>query len=92
LVFKPLELTASFVCTSVWAMTAEQIIQEIKNLPPEEQAKVIRFAYRVDAEQELTGKELSSLAARMVASADPAETAMLRDAIVRGFYGGKSNA
>ena len=73
-------------------MTADEIIQEIKSLPPEEQAEVIRFAYRMDAERKLTGKELSSLAERMITSRDPVETAMLRDAIARGFYGGKPNA
>ena len=73
-------------------MTAHEIIQEIKSLPPEEQAEVIRFAYRMDIERQLTGRELSSLAERMVTSTDPAETAMLRDAIRRGFYGGKPDA
>ena len=73
-------------------MTATQIIDEIKNLPVDEQAEVIRFAYRIDAERQLTGKELSALAERMVHSTDSAEKAMLRDAIVRGFYGGKPDA
>ena len=70
-------------------MTASQIIDEIKSLPPDEQLKVIHFAYRIDAERQLSGKELSSLAERMANSTDPAETTMLREAIVRGFYGGK---
>ena len=70
-------------------MTASQIIDEIKSLAPEEQLKVIHFAYRIDAERQLSGKELSSLAERMANSTDPGETAMLREAIVRGFYGGK---
>jgi predicted outer membrane protein len=61
-------------------------------LPPEEQAKVVLFAYRLDAERQLTGKELSSLAERMVATADPVQTAMLREEITRGFYGGKPHA
>jgi hypothetical protein len=73
-------------------VTAHEIIQEIKSLPPEEQAEVIRFAYRMDIERQLTGRELSSLAERMVTSTDPAETAILRDAIRRGFYGGKTDA
>jgi hypothetical protein len=47
-------------------MTAAQIINEIKSLPVEEQAEVIRFAYQMDAERQLTGKELSSLAERRV--------------------------
>jgi hypothetical protein len=73
-------------------MTASQIIHEIEGLPPEEQAKVVRFAYRLDAERRLTGAELSALAERMVASTDPAETAMLRETITRGFYGEKPHA
>ena len=68
-------------------MTADQIIHEIKILSPEEQARVIRFAYRLDAERQLTDKELAALAGRMVTSTDSAEAAMLREAIVRGFYG-----
>ena len=70
-------------------MTASQIIREIETLPPEEQVKVVRYAYRLDAERRLTGPELSTLAERMVASTDPAETALLREQITRGFYGGK---
>jgi hypothetical protein len=73
-------------------MTASQIIQEIEALPPEEQAKVVRFAYRLDAERQLTGAELSALAERMAASTDPAEAAMLRETITRGFYGEKPHA
>jgi len=73
-------------------MTAIQIIQEIQSLPPEEQAKVVRFAYRLDAERRLTGEELSALAERMVQSTDPAEAAMLRETIARGFYGTKGDA
>ena len=73
-------------------MTASQIIHEIEALPSEEQAKVVRFAYRLDAERRLTGAELSALAERMATSSDPAETAMLRETITRGFYGEKPHA
>jgi hypothetical protein len=73
-------------------MTAEQIIREIEALPREAQAEIIRFAYRLDAERKLSGQELSSLAERMVASSDAAETLILRDQIIRGFYGGKPDA
>ncbi len=72
-------------------MSAAKIIEQIKNLPPEEQAEVIRFTYRLDAERQLTGKELSALAKRMTQAADPAEAALVREAIVRGFYGGEQN-
>lgn len=73
-------------------MTASQIIEEIKRLDPKEQLGVIRFAYQLDAERQLTGKELSSLAERMVQTTDPTEQAKVRGEIVRGFYGRKSNA
>jgi hypothetical protein len=73
-------------------VTASQIIEEIKSLPPKEQAEVIRFAYRLDSERRLSGKELSALAARMAKATDPAEAAMVREAIIHGFYGEKSDA
>jgi hypothetical protein len=58
----------------------------------DEQAEVIRFAYRLDAGRQLTGTELTALAQKMVQALDPAEEAMVRDAIVRGFYGVKGHA
>ena len=73
-------------------MTANQIIEEIKRLDPKDQVGVIRFAYQLDAERRLTGKELSALAARMVNTTDPAEQARVREEIVRGFYGERQNA
>ena len=73
-------------------MTASQVIHELEALPPDEQAEVIRFAYRLDAERQLTGPELSSLADKMVHTSDLAEAALVRDAIVRGFYGADSHA
>jgi len=68
-------------------MTATQIIREIETLPPEEQAKVVQFAYRLDAGRKLSGGELSALAQRMADSRDPAESALLRASIAQGFYG-----
>jgi hypothetical protein len=67
-------------------MTANEIIEEIKRLNPKEQSGVIRFAYQLDAERRLTGKELSGLAERMVKATDPAEGAIIREAMIRGFY------
>ena len=66
-------------------MTASEIIEEIKRLDPKEQLGVIRFAYQLDVERRLTGKELSSLAEQMINASDPAEEARVREAIVRGF-------
>jgi hypothetical protein len=70
-------------------VTTAKIIEEIKNLSPEEQAVVIRFICRLDAGRQLTGKELSALAKRMTLATDPAEASLAREAIVRGFYGGE---
>jgi len=74
------------------AVTAAKVIEEIKRLPPQEQAEVIRFAYRLDAERQLSGRELSALAERMTRTSDPAEAALVREAIARGFYGGEPRA
>jgi predicted outer membrane protein len=73
-------------------VTTKQIIEQIKQLSPGEQAEVVRFAYRLDAERQLTGRELSALAKRMVETSDPTEAAIVREAIAHGFYGGKPNA
>ena len=73
-------------------VTASQLIEELKQLPPKEQAEVIRFAYQLDAERRLTGKELSGLAERLLQSTDPADTALVRETIMRGFYGGNPHA
>jgi len=59
---------------------------EIKRLNRKEQLGVIRFAYQLDAKRRLTGEELSGLAERMVNATDPAEEALIRKAMVRGFY------
>jgi hypothetical protein len=52
---------------------------------------VIRFAYQLDAERQLSGKELSKLAARMTETDDAAEAARIRETILRGFYGAKNS-
>jgi hypothetical protein len=41
----------------------------------------------VTAAKIITGKELSALAKRMTQATDPAEAALVREAIIRGFYG-----
>ena len=70
-------------------VTAQQIIEEIKRLDPQEQLGVIRFAYKLDAERQLSGGELSKLAARMTETDDAVEAVAIRESIVRGFYGDK---
>ncbi|MBA2585793.1 MAG: hypothetical protein H0U99_04840 [Chthoniobacterales bacterium] len=73
-------------------MSAAQVIQEIQHLTPTEQAEVIQFAYRLDAERVLTGKELAALAKRMVEASDPVEKLKIREELTRGFYGDKPDA
>lgn len=67
-------------------MTANEIIKEIKRLDLQEQLGVIRFAYQLDAQRRLSGKELAELAERMVNATDRTEEAIIREAMVRGFY------
>lgn len=73
-------------------MTAAQIISEIRSLPPEEQAGVVRAVYELDAERKLSGSELSTLAERLVQTDDPIEASRVRESIVRGFYGTEHDA
>jgi hypothetical protein len=73
-------------------MTAAQIIREIQGMPVSEQAEVIRFVYQLDAERQLTGKELSALAERMVKASDPDLVSALREEIRNGFYAIGANA
>ena len=72
-------------------MTAAQIIDEIKRLAPEEQAGVVRMVYQLDAERKLSGPELSTLAQRLVEAEDPVAASLVREEIVRGFYGAKGD-
>ena len=73
-------------------MTATEIIREIEALPPQEQEEVVRFAWRLGARRKLSPGELGSLAERLTATSDSTEAAVLREQIVRGFYGGGSDA
>ncbi len=68
-------------------MTAAKVIEEIMHLPREEQSRVLEFAFELARKRQLSGKELSALAQRMVDSNDPAEVERLKTEITRGFYG-----
>lgn len=68
-------------------MTATGVIEEIKQLPREEQSQVIRFAFELARERQLSGDELARLAQRLAKTQDPAETQRVRAEIHRGFYG-----
>ncbi len=73
-------------------MSAHEIISAIQRLPPTEQAEVIQFAYHLDAERMLSGKELGALAQRMINTTDPVEKLRIREELTRGFYGGSAHA
>jgi hypothetical protein len=68
-------------------MTSTAIIQEIKQLPPAEQAEVIQFTFGLAQSRQLTGTELGELAERLAISKDPGEIIRLKPALTRGFYG-----
>ena len=73
-------------------MTATVVIEEIKQLPREEQSHVIRFVNELARKRQLSGGELGELAKQMVEAKDPAEASRLREEIVRGFYGDEPHA
>lgn len=68
-------------------MRATDVIDEIKHLPPSEQAEVIRFAIGLARDRQLSGEELEKLADQLANSEDPAEILRLRSAMRQGFYG-----
>ena len=68
-------------------MTAAKVIDEIKQLPPVEQAEVIQFAFELARRRQLSAEELGELADRLAESNDPAEIVRVKSAMKRGFYG-----
>jgi hypothetical protein len=73
-------------------MTARAVIEEIEQMPPEDQSRVIQFVNELARKRQLTGEELGELARRMVETNDTAEADRLKEEIVRGFYGGEPHA
>jgi hypothetical protein len=71
-------------------MTASQVIEEIKRLPPEEQRKVFEFTR--SESRRLTPEELGRLADEMANTQDPKRASELKEEIVRGFYGSEPHA
>jgi hypothetical protein len=68
-------------------MTAEQVIDDIKQLPREDQSRVLQFAFELARGRQLPGKELAAIAQQMVDAKDPAEVERLEKELTRGFYG-----
>ena len=68
-------------------MSVTEIIEQIKSLPPDELAAVIEFTRRLSGQPPLSGRELTELAKKMADARDPAKANVLKESIVRGFYG-----
>jgi hypothetical protein len=68
-------------------MTAAEVIDDIKQLPREEQSQVVQFAIELARSRQLPGEELGTIAQKMLDTKDPAEKARLRKDLSRGFYG-----
>jgi hypothetical protein len=68
-------------------VTAAKVIEEINDLGPEEQAKVIEYAMHLARRRQLSADELGELADRLANTDDPAEIIRLKSAMTRGFYG-----
>jgi hypothetical protein len=67
-------------------MSAAKVIDEIKNLPPIEQAEVFQFTFELARSRQLAAKELGELAGKLAESRDPAKIICLKSAMTRGFY------
>jgi hypothetical protein len=65
-------------------VTAAEIINEIKRLPPAEQARVARSVREFN--RPLTGEELSDLAGKLAGESDPANARALKERITAGFF------
>lgn len=68
-------------------MTADQIIEDIKLLPRDEQSRVVQFAVELARSRQLPAEDLVVIAQKMLETNDPAEKKRLEDELTRGFYG-----
>ena len=76
------------------AVSVTEIIRQIEQLPPQERAEVARFARQYESElvRRLSPEELGHLAERLVAAKSEAEAEVIKQAMVDGFYGTKTDA
>jgi len=68
-------------------MTAAKVIEEIDELPPDEQAKVIQHALELARKRQLSADKFGELADRLASTQDPAEIIRLKSAMTHGFCG-----
>jgi hypothetical protein len=68
-------------------MTADQIIEDIKLLPRDEQSLVVQFAVELARNRQLPAEDLVDIAQKMLETNDPADKKRLEEQLTRGFYG-----
>ena len=68
-------------------MSAVEIIEEIKRLPPEERERVRNFARERLEPGQLPADELAEMTRRFVEATDPIEKERLKRELFQGFYG-----
>ena len=73
-------------------MDASAIIDEIRNLPADEQGRVVEFAHELEKQLQWSGEKLPQYEKRMVETTGPAQAQRLKEQIVVGFFGDESNA
>jgi hypothetical protein len=84
------DLAGQILVEYAFEMTAVEIINEIKRLPPAERARVARMFGELN--RPLSGKELGDLAGMLAGESDPDRARALKEQITAGFYGGERNA
>lgn len=73
-------------------MNAAAIIEEIKQLPRNEQDRVVEFVQTLEKGRPWSGEKLTEYEKKMVETNDPAEAERLKAQIVAGFFGDEPDA
>ena len=73
-------------------MSAIEIIDEIRHLPPSEQQQVVEFVHTLEKSRYWSGEKLTEYSKRMVETNDPAEAQRLKEQIVAGFFADEPDA
>ncbi len=73
-------------------MDARQVMAEILALPPSEQAKVIEFTSALRFGGALPPERLVELAQRLADAGETSSGLVLKDELLRGFYGDSPDA
>jgi hypothetical protein len=74
------------VTALIRAVTASQIINEIRGITPENGCAWYGFVYQLDTERRLSGPEAFHVGRAPAQCKDPIGASRIRETIVRGFY------